>query len=253
MNFITPLRILLWGLCGILAVGAYILRFHLWGYSFSALVCCLLIGLILFYALAAHFPEKLRLLRKTVTVLLCIGLTVVVLTEAVIIHHSFGDPGATCDYIVVLGAKVRHDGPSVSLWDRIHGAYGYLEANPGAVAIVSGGQGADEPMTEAQAMYDELVSLGISPNRIWLEDRATNTRENLAYSLELIEDKTGIRPESIGVVSSEYHLLRAKLVAKQCGVEAVGIPAATSRIGQKINHFMREVAGVWFYLITGGE
>lgn len=247
-------RILPWILCPPLALLAYFLKFVIPGYSFSALVCCILIGLILFYAFTAHGEGGfLRFLRKSVTVLLMIGLIVAGLTEAVIIRHSFGDPGASCDYIVVLGAKVRHDGPSVSLWDRIYGAYAYLQANPETVAIVSGGQGADEPITEAQAMYDELVKLGISPERLWLESQATNTRENLAYSLELIQEKTGSRPEKIGVVSSEYHMLRSKLVAKQCGVEAVGIPAPTTRIGQKINHFMREVAGVWAYLILGGD
>ena len=246
-------RLLPWILCPPLALLAYFLKFVIPGYSFSALVCCILIGLILFYALCARFPERLRPVRKAVTALLCVGLVVVGLTEAVIIRHSFGDPGQHCDYIVVLGAKVRHDGPSVSLWDRIHGAYDYLLANPESVAIVSGGQGLDEPMTEAKAMADELVGLGISPDRIWLEEQATNTRENLNYSLALIQEKTGTRPEKIGVVSSEYHLLRAKLVADQCSVEAVGIPAQTSRIGQKINHFMREVAGVWFYFLTGGE
>jgi len=246
-------RILPWVLCPPLALLAYFLKFVIPGYSFSALVCCILIAIILFYALADRFPEKLRLPRRIVTGLLCLGLIVVGVTEAVIIRHSFGDPAEHCDYIVVLGAKVRYDGPSVSLWDRIYGAQTYLQANPEAIAIVSGGQGADEPMTEAKAMYDELVALGIDPDRIWMEDRATNTRENLSFSLALIEEKTGSRPEKVGVVSSEYHLLRAKLVARQCGVEAVGIPAQTSRLGQKINHFMREVAGVWAYLILGGE
>ena len=69
----------------------------------------------------------------------------------------------------------------------------------------------------------------------------------------LIEEKTGERPEKLGILSSEYHLFRAKLFAKECGVEAVGIPARTSRLSQKINHFMREVAGVWHYLILGGN
>ena len=102
-------------------------------------------------------------------------------------------------------------------------------------------------------MYDELVKLGIDPGRIWLEDKATSTWENLNFSLNLIQEKTGTRPEKIGVVSSEYHLFRASLFAKANEVGFVGIPAATSRLSQKINHFMREVAGVWHYLILGGQ
>ena len=102
-------------------------------------------------------------------------------------------------------------------------------------------------------MYDELVKLGIDENRIWMEDQATSTWENLNFTLDLIEEKTGVRPEKLGVISSEYHLFRSSLFAKKCGVEFVGIPARTSRLGQTLNHFMREVAGVWHFLILGGQ
>ncbi len=102
-------------------------------------------------------------------------------------------------------------------------------------------------------MYDELVKLGIDPDRIWIEDQATSTWENLNFSMSLIEERTGTRPEKIGIVSSEYHLFRASLFADACGVESVLIPARTSVFTQRINHFMREVAGVWHYLILGGQ
>jgi uncharacterized SAM-binding protein YcdF (DUF218 family) len=191
--------------------------------------------------------------KRVFTILLCIGLLVVGTTECLIIHASFGDPKEDCDYMLVLGAKVRNDGPSVSLMDRIRAAAQYMQEHPEVIAIVSGGKGADEPMTEAQCMYEELVKLGIDPERIWLEDKATSTWENLRFALAMIEEKTGQRPEKIGLLSSEYHLFRASLFADACGVEAVGIPARTSRLSQKINHFMREVAGVWHYLILGGQ
>ena len=199
------------------------------------------------------FPKTIRVLRRVFTVCLAIGLLVVGITEAIIIRASFGNPEEPVDYVVVLGAKIRDTGPSASLWDRIYGAYDYLQAHPEVTAIVSGGQGPDEPITEAQAMYDELVKLGIDENRIWMEDQATSTWENLNFTLDLIEEKTGVRPEKLGVISSEYHLFRSSLFAKKCGVEFVGIPARTSRLGQTLNHFMREVAGVWHFLILGGQ
>ena len=101
-------------------------------------------------------------------------------------------------------------------------------------------------------MYDELVALGMNPANIWIEDRATSTEENILFALDLIEERTGQRPHTLGVVSSEYHLLRASLIARDCGVDFVGIPARTSRVSQFINHMMREAAGVWQYLILGG-
>jgi uncharacterized SAM-binding protein YcdF (DUF218 family) len=244
-------------ICTVLAGLAFFLKYCVPGYSFSALVCICLICIILFYTfiplVGLKFPVLAKIATRIFTVCLIIGLLVVGITEAIIIHKSFGDPKEEVEYMVVLGAKVNADGPSVSLWDRICGAYEYMEEHPDVIAIVSGGQGTDEPITEAECMYRELVSLGIDPLRLRMEDYATSTWENLNFSLTYLEHETGSRPTKIGVLSSEYHLFRASLFAKACDVEFVGIPARTSRWGQRINHFMREVAGVWHYLLLGGQ
>ena len=250
-------RLIALAVCAVLGALAFFLKYCVPGYSFSALVCLCLIAIILFYAFMPMIGLKLPQFAKTATriftVILIIGALIVGTTEAIILKYSFGDPQEQVDYIVVLGAKVNADGPSVSLWDRICAAYTYLEAHPDVTAIVSGGQGTDEPITEAECMYRELVELGIDPKRIWMEDEATSTWENLQFTLNLIEEKTGQRPTKLGVLSSEYHLFRASLFAKAAGVEFVGIPARTSRASQAINHFMREVAGVWHYLLLGGQ
>ena len=251
------IAILPWLLCGILAAIAYFLKYCVPGYSFSALVCVCLIALILFYTLMPMIGLKLpgfaKITTRVVTVCVIIGALVVGITEAVIIHASFGDPREEVEYMVVLGAKVNKDGPSVSLWDRVCGAYDYLTEHPDVTAVLSGGQGTDEPITEAECMYRELVNLDIDPNRLWVEDEATSTWENINFTLDLIEERTGVRPKKLGVLSSEYHLFRASLFARACDVEFVGIPAKTSRLPQAINHFMREVAGVWHYIILGGN
>ena len=256
-SFLGPGRIIALGVCAFLGLAAVYLKFCIPGYSFSALVCLCLIALILFYTfmplVGLKFPGFARWTVRIFSVILALGLLVVGVTEALVIRASFGDPDKSCQYMVVLGAKVRADGPSVSLWDRIYGAQAYLLEHPEVIAVVSGGQGADEPMTEAQCMYDALVALGISPDRIWVEDKAESTWENLNFSLDLIEEKTGTRPTEIGVLSSEYHLFRASLFAKACDVGFIGIPAKTSRTSQLINHCMREVAGVWHYILLGGQ
>lgn len=249
----------LWPLWLLLPLGTifYFCKFVLPGYSFTALVCLCLAALILFYVampfLGQRFPKTAKTLTRCVTAVLVVGLLVCGVTEAIIIRASFGSPDQNVDYVVVLGAKVRDDGPSVSLWDRIYAARDYLETHPNAIAVVSGGKGKDEPISEALSMQVELTSLGIDPQRIWVEDRAESTWENIRYSLDLIEQRTGVRPTRLGVLSSEYHLFRASLFTKKNGVEFVGIPAKTSRLSQKINHFMREVAGVWHYILLGGN
>ena len=236
---------------------ALLCKFVFPGYGFTAAVLCLLMGLLVFYNVAAilakKYPKPVKGIRRFVTVCLCVGLLLVAVTECFIIEASLGDPEESCRYILVLGAKVREDGPSLSLMDRIRAAYDYLEAHPDVIAIASGGQGADEPMSEARSIRDHLIAMGIDPDRVWLEDRSASTWANLNYSLELIEEKTGSRPETLGVISSEYHMLRIDMMGRDCGIQVVGIPANTSRFSQKLNHFMREVAGVWFYLIVGGH
>ena len=240
-----------------LALIWFVFTFLMAGYSFTALVCVCLMGVLLFYNLCYmtrnKFPKSTKAVKRVFTFFLIIGLLVVGITECLIIHASFGDKDETCQYMLVLGAKVRNDGPSVSLMDRIKATAAYMKAHPDVIAIVSGGKGPDEPITEAQCMFEQLVKLGVDPERIWLENQATSTWENLHFAMNLIEEKTGQRPEKIGLLSSEYHLFRAKMFARACGVEAVGIPARTSRISQMVNHFMREVAGVWHYIILGGQ
>ena len=233
----------------------YVCKNVLPGYSFTALVCLCIIGIILFYGfmpmVGRVLPRFARVCTIVFTLALICGLILFGVTEYFIIRASFGTPETQVDYLVVLGAKVRQDGPSVSLWDRIYETVSYLNAHPDTIAIVSGGQGEDEPITEAKSMHDELVKLGISEDRIWMEYKATSTDENLRYSLDLIEEKTGRRPQTLGVLSSEYHLFRASLMAKKLGIEFVGIPAKTTKITQLINHAMREVAGVWHFYIFG--
>ena len=234
---------------------AYVCTEFLRGYSFTAFVCVCIIGILLFYGLmplvGRVLPRFARAATIVFTVALVCGLALFCVTEYFIIRASLGTPEPQAAYVVVLGAKVRESGPSVSLWDRIYKAADFLKAHPNTIAIVSGGQGEDEPIAEAQCMHDELVKLGISEDRIWMEDKSTSTDENLRFSLQLIEEKTGERPQKLAFLSSEYHLLRASLMAKKLGIEFEGVPAKTSNVTQLINHAMREVAGVWHFYIFG--
>lgn len=237
------------------AAGWYAAKYVFAGYQFTALVCLCIIGIILFYGfmpiIGRVLPRFARVCTIVFTVALICGLALFGTTEYFVIRASAGTENPQSEYLVVLGAKVREDGPSVSLMDRIEAAAQFLQEHPGVTTIVSGGQGEDEPITEAQCMHEELVKLGIPEDRIWMEDKATSTDENLRFSLDLIEEKTGKRPERLAFLSSEYHLLRTSLMAKKLGIEFEGVPAKTSRWPQLVNHAMREVAGVWHFYIFG--
>ena len=244
-------------LCALLAALALFLRFALVGYSFSALVCFFLLAVVLclkgLHLLYRHRKPLGRALLIVFTVLLTLGFLVVAVTESLVIRASFGSRDPTCDYVIVLGCLVKGHGPSASLQDRIDATYDYLTAHPQAIAILSGGKGEDEPVTEAQCMFDSLVARGIDPERLWLEEQATSTWTNLQYSLALLEERTGSRPRRVGILSSEYHLFRASLQARDQGLDPVLIPAKTSVLPQALNHFLREVAGVWHYILLGGR
>ncbi|MCD7909341.1 MAG: YdcF family protein, partial [Clostridium sp.] len=67
---------------------------------------------------------------------------------------------------VVLGAAVKGDTPGQALRGRIEAAARYLKENPRTTAIVSGGKGPGEDITEAECMERELVRLGVPPERI---------------------------------------------------------------------------------------
>lgn len=127
--------------------------------------------------------------------------------------------------LVVLGCRVKGETPSLMLEKRINAAYGYLAENPGAVAVLSGGQGSDELISEAECMYRELVKKGVDPNRLILEDKSVNTRENIRNSFRIIEEK-GIAGETT-IVTNEFHQYRAKLIARKEGKEVTAVTADT--------------------------
>lgn len=223
------------------------------GHSFLGIISCGIAAVTVCYyllsALRKTHAVAAKAIRLILSTFLILGILAYVITLVPIIQAVTPQADTDCEYIVVLGAKVNGQSPSLSLKERIDAAYGYLSAHPKTVAIVSGGQGPDEGISEAQCMYNELTKMGIESSRIWMEDKSTSTRENLNFSLALIEEKTGSRPDTIGLISSEYHIFRATLVAEEYGVEATGIPAPTSWLTLKLNYYLREVAALWYYLI----
>lgn len=126
------------------------------------------------------------------------------------------------DYIIVLGAHVDGTTPTLALLERIRRALEYLEENPGTKAVLSGGKGEGEQVSEAQAMYTYLTEHGIDGARLFLEECSTNTKENLQFSLNLLGDKK----YSVGVVTNNFHVFRGVAIGRKCGcTDICGIPS----------------------------
>ena len=223
------------------------------GFRFSAVVCFCAAAVVLCYWLFSLRPEKwIRRIRRWMTIVLTVGVVLAAVTLGFVVDAGKGDPEALCDYVIVLGAGVNGTQPSLILQERLTATLDYMEKYETAVCIVSGGQGPGEEISEAACMQGYLVEHGIEPERIWMEDRATSTWENIDYSLTLMEEKTGQRPAVAGMISNEFHLLRAGMMAKEQGLDIVGIPAETSWVSLKINYYLREIVAIWKYMILGG-
>jgi len=149
------------------------------------------------------------------------------------------------DYIIILGARVKGEIPSLALQYRIDAAADYMKKNKETIAIASGGQGPGEDITEAEAIKRGLLSLGISSNRVILEDRSTDTVENITFSNKLIPDhlKTGL------LVTNDFHLYRAKSIAKDQGLDLQGIPAKTPAVAIPKSYSREYLAITKYYLV----
>lgn len=130
--------------------------------------------------------------------------------------------------VVVLGCQVRGTEPSQMLRLRLEAAYDYLSKNPDTVCIVSGGQGDNELISEAQCMFNYLTNKkGISPDRIYMEDKSSNTRENLKFSQKIIREN-GLNT-NMAIVTDWYHEMRAAIIAQKLGYSCGAVPAETPK------------------------
>lgn len=134
------------------------------------------------------------------------------------------------DYIVIHGAGLVGDRPSPLLAGRIDKAIELWHDQGGRGAIVvSGGQGPDEVVSEAQAMHGYLVRHGVPETAILDENRSTNTMENLRLSKELMDGRSSGRPYRCAVVTSDFHVFRCVEYARRLGIAADGVGSRTSR------------------------
>ncbi|MDD6069727.1 MAG: YdcF family protein [Clostridiales bacterium] len=175
------------------------------------------------------------------------GFLVILITEVIIILYGAEQPSKQADYVLVLGAQVKGTKPTYSLMKRLDVAYEYLMENPDTVVILSGGQGPGEDVTEAYAMSVYMKAKGLEESRIILEDRSTNTYENIIYSRELMDSPDA----SVVLVTNYFHVFRGVGVAKKQGltnVEGLGAPTKWYTVP---NQYLREAFAVIKYKLCG--
>lgn len=229
------------------AAGLVLTLVRIWGMRFSGY---LLLGVSAVLVISV-FLDRMensgkgwRLARQVFYVCLAVGLVLLVSMETYVISQGGGSSTSTLssDAMIVLGAGVNGRTPSLSLRTRLDAALDYLETHPDIPVVLTGGQGFGEEITEAQCMYDWLTAHGVHEEQLLLEEQAKNTVENFAFSYPLLKEQ-GVDPEMdcVAVVTNDFHIARARLLARKKGYHTVqGVPAKLPWIHLTVNYYLRE-------------
>ena len=154
-------------------------------------------------------------LKMILFILITAGFLLFVTVEGFIFHGMRQKPDNGLEYLIVLGAHVKGEIPSRALHKRLERARQYLEENPQTKAVLSGGKGRGEEITEAEAMRRYMEKYGISSKRLFLEKNSTSTKENIEYSMKIIKNFD----TSIGIVTNDFHVFRGVAIGKKWDVQ----------------------------------
>lgn len=226
------------------------------------------------FRLEKHPEHAMLRLPVTLVTLIGAGLVILLVLQIMMFGRIPAVAEPALDYVIVLGAHVRQEGPSKTLRLRLDKAAEYALQNPETTLILSGGKGEDEPESEAEAMQAYLLEKGVPQWQMLLEKNSTSTLENMAYSWTMIqqekvrsheenmrrrlaregsspihaladETEPGLaRPVRIGVVTSNFHLYRATKIAQKQGITDVRGIAAGSDPVLLIHYAVRDALAV---------
>lgn len=234
---------------GILLILYYLILKLMFGFvAFSNMFCML--GILLFVYgyvelkfnidIWGHIP---KIFRVIITTLFTVGLVIFICIESIIIYNGNHHDNEKPDYLVVLGAGLRGNSISASLLYRLETALDFHEMYPDVKIVVSGGQGTGESMPEALAMRNFLVDNGVDPSLIIMEDKSTNTYENFLYTKYILEEDTEKDNFTITIISNNFHMYRAKFLAREVGFSTYGYPAPSHKASALV-FYVREFFGV---------
>ena len=205
-------------------------------------VCLLLLAAVLAALELLRRKKAPRIWSRILLALTALGMAAVFGSMGLIIAQGRDDemPQSAPEFVVVLGAQINGDQPSLTLKKRLDRAYEYMTGHPQATVFVSGGQGPDETQTEASVMAAYLERRGIASSRIVREEQASDTRENLIFSAELAQAR-GVDTGSVLIITSDFHMARAKYIARTLGMTPYGLTSDTWPWILKVNYELREV------------
>ncbi len=193
-----------------------------------------------------------KVVRQIAYVVIGVIAAVFVVCQIGILSH-FSDKGEPdLDYIIVLGAQMRNDGPSVIYRYRLEKAREYLAANPDTICITTGGQGNNENISEGRGGANYLLLHGVDKSQLMSETMSRDTAENIRYALEMIEEREENRDSlRIGIVTNGFHVFRGIHIAKGLtDADVCGI-AAYMQVQYIPNNMVRETFGIIRDFVAG--
>lgn len=195
----------------------------------------------IFVLLDGMFYDKIN--PTAATVINAVFLVGITIFTAVMIYVVGGakKTAKSENTLIVLGCRVKWDKPSLALVERCRAAAKYMKENENAKALLSGGRGKDEKISEAECMFDLMQSFGTDKSRLFKEDKSTSTDENIEFCKKIIEENN--LSKNIAVATSEYHIRRATMICKRHGLNAAAVPSNTVNY-TKPPFYAREVFGV---------
>ena len=191
--------------------------------------------------IAGYKGKKLHPVLKLLLVLALAGTAFFSILLGLVLGGAHDSIDGSPRVMIILGCQLHDWGPSVMLQDRLDKALEYLEDHPDMTVVVAGGQGPEEPTSEAQGMADYLADHGVNRDNIILETQSHNTNQNLRFSAQRLAE-AGLDPtDDVVIVSNGFHLTRAKMLAERIGFQGVSVLAApSSHTPTRLKMYVRE-------------
>ncbi len=227
----------------LIVVGAVCIALRFFGMRFTGFLCIGVAVLLLISVLLGRLAKANKFwlwLKRLFYAGVVVGVLGFCVLEGQVLYAGHSAP-KEADAVIVLGAGVNGTQPSLALQSRLDAAASYAKEYPEIPIVLSGGQGYGEEITEAECMRRYLANAGIDEKRLLLEEKATDTAENFRYSKEILKE-CGYAPQemTIAVVSNDFHLFRAGLLARREGLTVTGVGAPIPWLHLEINYYVRE-------------
>lgn len=205
-------------IAGILCIAVGLALSIAYGFTIGNLIAFVFGGILI--GLSLWFGKLPKVLKRVITIFICLGILFFVVITGVVINRGAKDTVAFDeDCLLVLGCGIRGEELLPTLQSRLDKSIEYLSINPEILVVLSGGQGHNEAIPEAEAMKRYLLKNGISEAQIITEVKSRNTKENFMYSKQILDSCFVGEKYTVACITSDYHMFRAEETAKDNGLE----------------------------------